>query len=97
MSKLTIQHCIEINREKITWIQCIMPKVDRGVSRLFDNIFGRVLQTIYHERTSKFDRDLGGLQVVTYNYPVLNWHHLHHTLHWHHYISEFGDTIFLRP
>lgn len=40
-----------------------MPKVDRGVSRLFDNIFGRVLQTIYHERTSKFDRVLGGLQL----------------------------------
>ena len=64
MSKMTIQHCIEINREKIILDSVhIMPKVDRGVSRLFDNIFGRVLQTIYHERTSKFDRVLGGLQL----------------------------------
>ena len=64
MSKMTIQHCIEINREKIILDSVhIMPKVERGVSRLFDNIFGRVLQTIYHERTSKFDRVLGGLQL----------------------------------
>ena len=44
---MTIQHCIEINREKIILDSVhIMPKVDRGVSRLFDNIFGRFANNI---------------------------------------------------
>ena len=91
MSKMTIQHCIEINREKIILDSVhIMPKVEREVFRLFLTKFlvEFCKQYIMRGLASLIEFWAG------YNYPVLNWHHLHHTLYWHHYIRVRGHYLF---